>query len=94
MRVAKVIPRFNLIPVLWPSIGGILNGYHNDRELAKLAGESFTPLKDMIDVFPSKSFVYHSMGNRVLRYAASSGFKFDNILMVAAVSLSTIQITT
>ena len=86
--------KFNLIPVLWPSVGGLKgSGYQDDRELSKLAGESFTLLKDKIDVFPSKSLVCHSMGNRVLRHAASSGFKFDNIFMVAAVSLGAIQFT-
>lgn len=75
--------KFMLVPVMWPSEGGVKN-YGNDRETTPGAGNGLKSLKDKIDCFPSKSLLAHSMGNRVLRYAADAKFKFDNIFMVAA----------
>lgn len=90
---ANKFSKFNLVPVLWPSKGIMVNeatsGYNEDRESSKLAGENLKDLKNLkstIDGFPYKSLVCHSMGNRVLRHAASCEFEFDNIFMVAAVS--------
>lgn len=77
--------KFMPIPVMWPSIGGRTN-YWGDRRTTPGAGNGLKSLKKALDSFPSKSLLAHSMGNRVLRYAADAKFKFDNIFMVAAVS--------
>ena len=77
--------KFCLVPVIWPSKGGVTN-YGGDRETNSVgAGRAFKILKQGIDNFPSKSLLAHSMGNNVLRHAADSKFKFDNIFMAAAV---------
>merc|ERR1739845_289513 len=73
--------KFMLVPVIWPSSKV---EYWNDREASLGAGKSFKTLKKEVNSFPSKSLLCHSMGNRVLRYAADAKFKFDNIFMVAA----------
>uniref|UniRef100_A0A7S3QCR9 Alpha/beta hydrolase n=1 Tax=Chaetoceros debilis TaxID=122233 RepID=A0A7S3QCR9_9STRA len=75
--------KFMPIPVMWPSEGGTTN-YWGDRETTPGAGNGLKILKQALDSFPSKSLLAHSMGNRVLRYAADAKFKFDNIFMVAA----------
>ena len=85
----KKINEFNLVPVCWPSLLLSANKddhYKGSQGLSKNAGLAFQKLKDAIDVFTNKSIMCHSMGNRVLRYAAASNFKFDNIFMAAAVS--------
>ena len=54
------------------------------------AAKAFANLSTVLNQFPSKSVMTHSMGNRVLRLAAQNmadageGFAFDNIFMVAA----------
>jgi hypothetical protein len=76
--------KFTLVPVIWPSKGGVAN-YGGDRVTNSVgAGRAFKTLKEGIDSFPSKSLLAHSMGNNVLRHAADSDFKFDNIFMAAA----------
>lgn len=76
--------KFTLVPVIWPSEGGV-DDYGGDREInAPGAGKAFRTLKNGIDSFPSKSLLCHSMGNRVLKFAADAKFKFDNIYMAAA----------
>jgi len=75
--------KYTLVPVMWPSKQGVVT-YRDSRETSSGAGGAFSTLKDGIDSFPSSSLLAHSMGNRVLRYAANEGFKFDNIFMVAA----------
>jgi len=75
--------KFTLVPVMWPSVGG-LDDYWEDRRNAPGVGTALRSLKEGIDSFPNKSVLAHSMGNRVLRHAADSDFKFDNIFMVAA----------
>lgn len=76
------------IPVIWPSDG--IN-YFDQRDDSVEAGEAFQKIveefesiKDTIKRFPAKSVMAHSMGNRVLRFAAIAKLKFDNIFMVAA----------
>ena len=84
--------KFTLIPVIWPAKaeGGITpSNYSRKRETESVgAGKAFKTLKKYIDSgkLKYKSLHAHSMGNRVLRYAADAGFTFDNIFMVAAVS--------
>jgi len=75
--------KFMPIPVMWPSEGGATN-YWGDRKTTPGAGNGLKSLKKALDSFPSKSLLAHSMGNRVLRHAADSKLKFDNIFMVAA----------
>jgi len=75
--------KFMLIPVMWPSAGGVTN-YFDDFKTTPGAGNGLKSLKKALDSFPSKSLLAHSMGNRVLSYAADAKFKFDNIFMVAA----------
>jgi len=75
--------KFTLVPVMWPC-GDSVDTYWEARDLSSGAGEAFKTLKEGIHSFPSSSLLTHSMGNRVLRYAAAMGFKFDNIYMVAA----------
>ena len=76
------------LPIIWPSKGGVIN-YQGDRGSSALrAGQAFKTLKRGVDSFPSKSLLYHSMGNWVLRHAADAKFCFDIIFMVAAVSLN------
>ncbi len=77
--------KFMPVPVMWPSKGGA-NNYLGDRVTSPGAGNGLKSLKKALDSFPQKSLLAHSMGNRVLRYAADAKFKFDNIFMVAAVS--------
>jgi len=74
--------KFMPIPVMWPTKGGVK--YLGDRKTTPGAGNGLKSLKKALDSFPSKSLLAHSMGNRVLRHAADSKFKFDNIFMVAA----------
>jgi esterase/lipase superfamily enzyme len=75
---------FDLLPVIWPSTGG-LTQYFGDRGASKGAGVAFTKdLEKYAGMFPRKSLLAHSMGNRVLRFSANEKFKFDNIFMVAA----------
>jgi len=78
--------KFMPIPVMWASEGGLAfpANYFDDRKTSPGAGNGFKSLKEALDSFPSKSLLAHSMGNRVLSYAADSKFKFDNIFMVAA----------
>jgi hypothetical protein len=76
--------KFTLVPVIWPSKGGITN-YGGDQGTSPGAGRAFKTLKRGIDSFPGKSLLSHSMGNYVLRHAADGKFKFDNIFMAAAV---------
>jgi hypothetical protein len=87
-ELSKKFNNFNLIPVIWPAKGdaGLSNYRNKQQEEAEGAGKAFKSLKKYADMFPSKSLHAHSMGNRVLRYAADAGFTFDNIFMVAAVS--------
>lgn len=73
--------KFTLVPVIWPSSK---IKYGDDRQASLGAGKAFKTLSNQINSFPSKSLLCHSMGNRVLRYAASAKFKFDNIFIVAA----------
>ena len=76
--------KFYVLPVIWPSTGGIQN-YLGDRGYSKGAGEALKKaLAKYAGLFPRKSIMCHSMGNRVLRYAADGKFGFDNIFMVAA----------
>ena len=75
---------FDLIPVIWPSTGGIYN-YWGDRGYSKGAGKALRQsMEKYAGMFPRKSLLAHSMGNRVLRYAADSKYMFDNIFMCAA----------
>ena len=75
--------KFMPVPVIWPTVG---SDYEKDQAFAEGAGNGLKSLKNMIDAFPEKSLLAHSMGNRVLKFAADAKFKFDNIFMVAAVS--------
>lgn len=76
--------KFMLVPVIWPSAGGVIN-YGGDRFGSSIgAGEGLKSLRKGIESFPAKSLLAHSMGNRVLRIAADAKFKFDNIFMAAA----------
>lgn len=76
--------KFKLIPVIWPSAGGILS-YWGDRDGSEGAGKAFrSSLAQYEDAFPRKALLTHSMGNRVLRFAADERFQFDNIFMAAA----------
>ena len=89
--------KFMPIPVMWPSGGKasrIISSYLGDRKTSPGAGNGFKSLKKALDSFPSKSLLAHSMGNRVLRHAADSKFKFDNIFMVAAVSIVYVAVIT
>jgi esterase/lipase superfamily enzyme len=74
---------FNVIPVVWPSAGGVTN-YWNDRKYSIAAGRALNSLKEFAGLFPHKSLLAHSMGNRVLREFADGDYKFDNIFMTAA----------
>ena len=79
---------YNVIPVIWPGLGErrLLN-YTDKRKTEALgAGRAFKTLSRYMDIFPKKSLHAHSMGNRVLRFAANAGCNFDNIFMVAPVS--------
>ena len=91
-----------VIPVLWPSLPDsqdligfdpnlvqmIYDGDQNEGAVG--AAKAFANLSTVLNQFPSKSVMTHSMGNRVLRLAAQNmadageGFAFDNIFMVAA----------
>ena len=82
-EVREKFKNFDLLPVIWPSDGG-LPRYWGDRENSKNAGEAFQSLLKFAGMFPRKSLLAHSMGNRVLRFAANGNFKFDNIFMAAA----------
>jgi len=74
--------KFDLIPVMWPSTAAI---YFWDRDYSKGAGEALmNSMNEFTGMFPRKSLIAHSMGNRVLRHAADGKFKFDNIFMCAA----------
>ena len=83
------IDEFNLVPICWPSLDLSIDPrndqYSESRTLSENAGLAFQNLKDAMEVFTRKSIMCHSMGNRVLRFAADSSFTFDNIFMVAAV---------
>ena len=62
--------KFTLVPVIWPSSGGISN-YFSDRGYSKGAGEALKiGMSKYAGMFPKKSLLAHSMGNRVLRHAA------------------------
>ena len=79
--------KFNPIPVIWPAKGEGRTSYFGKRKTESVgAGTALKTLTKFIGKFPKKSLHAHSMGNRVLRYAADAGFTFDNIFMVAAVS--------
>lgn len=85
--------KFMLIPVLWPTKS--LLSYLDARKTSWGAANAFRiglldNLKKTLDSFPDKSLLVHSMGARVLSYAADARFKFDNIFMVAAVSSSNV----
>mmetsp|Transcript_21277 Transcript_21277/g.32309 ORF Transcript_21277/g.32309 Transcript_21277/m.32309 type:complete len:327 (-) Transcript_21277:306-1286(-) len=83
-KATEKFKNFNVIPVIWPSAGGISN-YWNDRKYSIAAGKALTnSLKKFAGLFPHKSLLAHSMGNRVLREFAGDDYKFDNIFMVAA----------
>jgi len=75
---------FYLLPIIWPSDGKLYR-YWWDRGHSKKAGEA---LKECIALLGDKwscvSLIAHSMGNRVLKYAASEKIHLDNIFMVAA----------
>lgn len=76
--------KFALIPVIWPSEGSTTS-YGTDQDKNTVgAGKAFKTLSKIAAKFPNKSLMAHSMGNRVLRMAASENFQFDNIFMVAA----------
>ena len=77
--------KFSIVPVLWPSKGGVRNYWGDRGDGAPGAGNAFSLMKRM-DSFPNKSLLCHSMGNFVLRCAAQTNIRFDNIFMVAAVS--------
>lgn len=75
------------IPVIWPSDGA---DYFDQRDESVEAAEAFQriveefeKIKEELKSFPAKSVMAHSMGNRVLRFAAIATLKFDNIFMVA-----------
>ena len=73
--------------MLWPTQAGnalnFIQRYSGDRGYSKAAGEAFkNSMKEFAGVFPRKSLVAHSMGNRVLRHAADARYRFDNIFMV------------
>lgn len=93
----KELKHHSLIPVLWPSLpespGGInlLESYNEVQDEGAVgAAKAFANLSTVLNQFPSKSVMTHSMGNRVLRLAAQNmadagkGFAFDNIFMVGA----------
>ena len=73
--------------MIWPTQAGnalnFIQRYSGDRGYSKAAGEAFkNSMKEFAGVFPRKSLVAHSMGNRVLRHAADARYRFDNIFMV------------
>jgi len=78
-----------IVPVLWPSYG--LTRYDIDLDYAKEASKELRLIFGLgvgvANVFEKKNLMCHSMGNFILRNAADSRIKFDNIFMVAAVSL-------
>lgn len=75
--------KFDLIPVIWPTTGG--TRYQEDRGHSMEAGTAlWSSMTKFAGMFPRKSLMAHSMGNRVLRHAAAADFKFDNIFMVGA----------
>lgn len=83
-RVKDKFEKFTLIPVIWPSGGGLMN-YFSDRGYSKGAGEALkNSMSKYAGMFPRKSILAHSMGNRVFRHAADPKFRFDNIFMAAA----------
>ena len=69
--------------MIWPTAGGVTK-YVLDRDNSEIAGLALKSMLEYSKRFPRKSLLAHSMGNRVLRYAADSKFEFDNIFMVAA----------
>lgn len=83
------------IPVIWAADGNTLrplSSYLNEKkEQSVEAGAALRSMVDAIKIhFPHKSIMTHSMGNRVLIQANlfnELDVKFDNIFMVAAVSL-------
>jgi hypothetical protein len=81
------------VPVIWASEGNTL-AYSGDQGKNSMnAGNAMKAFVDFIpnDTFPRKSLVMHSMGNHaVFNGACAVGtpdVKFDNIFMVAAVSI-------
>jgi hypothetical protein len=85
--------KFRLIPFIWPTTDDISFplSYINDKGQSENAGINLRKALEKLsngpggDPFGNKSLVAHSMGNRVLRYAASEkSVKFDNIFMAAA----------
>ena len=89
-EVVSSLEEFNIVPVCWPSVSAAWLNPTNDQysiaqDQSKQAGIAFNELHKALDEFSVKSVMCHSMGNRVLRHAADSKFKFDNIFMVAAV---------
>ena len=87
-KAQKFTEEFTPIPVIWPAKGNSLLNYPDKRVTESVgAGKAFKTLNKYACKFRSKSLHAHSMGNRVLRYAADAGFTFDNIFMVGAVSL-------
>mmetsp|Transcript_9919 Transcript_9919/g.13966 ORF Transcript_9919/g.13966 Transcript_9919/m.13966 type:complete len:344 (+) Transcript_9919:64-1095(+) len=76
--------KFKLIPVIWPSRGGLQNYFLDRTDGSVGAGRAFKGLAKLDKFLPKKALMAHSMGNRVLRYAADPSLKFDNIFMVAA----------
>merc|ERR1712038_182980 len=76
--------KFTLVPVIWPSEGGLAEYDTDRRRNAAGAANAFKTLKQGVDSFPSSSLLCHSMANRVLRDFADEGFQFDNIFMAAA----------
>ena len=90
-QARKYSTKFRLIPFIWPTTDEnfSLLSYINDKGLSENAGinlgNALEKLSNGGDPFGNKSLVAHSMGNRVLRYAASEKLgKFDNIFMAAA----------
>ena len=85
------------VPILWPcSDGNAIFNYDKDQEgFSQEAGALFKTLADRIpdDTFPRKSLLMHSMGNHVVfngacGAASAPQAQFENIFMVAAVSMT------
>ncbi len=81
------------VPVTWPLIGKNKRYSDNRDDHAPEAGEGLESFVNKIDnnLFPRKSLMMHSMGNHVVfNWACKDGVpdvQFDNIFMIAAVSL-------
>ena len=96
----KRVTEYYVIPVCWPS-QGLYSGYNIDKDrYAMRAGKNLKNSLDNLsnDLFPRKSLMCHSMGNHLFFNALlgkdlamnpyGAEVKFENIFLVAAVSIN------